>query len=616
MTENITTASPDAQQEPPTPADPDRADGDGTDEDAAETSGETAGSPPGGLRHSWRAWIWPATVIATIGGLIALPLLGMMDAPGPPMEEGFMLVFPERVLAGDIPNRDFLHLYGPGSLWVLAGAFKILGAHLWVERLIAIGQLTALIGGVTYLGYRKGPWVAICCGVPATLIILPPIGLTALAWVGGVAFGLWAVILVAKALDPGDQPAKARRRRLAAGGVLAGIALLYRPDLILAVGLALGIVWLKALDRPQRRPLLAGALVGVSPYLAHLVLAGPVNAVRGLVIEPVFDLRPGRSLGFPPPWDSYDSFLAKAYSLHDFTFGPSLLSLPKQTFFWVPLLFLACGVILWAGIAARRAGSPEQWRLLALALFCLGMLPQALQRPDNTHLAWVSAVPFGLVPLAIAELRSLAGQREPKQRQPWQQWLWKLAPATPLLVVLLIIPDFTLRLYADYVSQSFTDRRHTATIEYRGRSFPHGRDGAVEATEALLADADRLSDPGDRLIVGPGSFAFTPYSEVHLYYLLPELEPATYYIEMDPGVANADDSGLADELRNTDIVILSTVYDDWDEPNESRTPGSPEPDQVLAEEFCLYERYGTNPGHEGRGMYELYLRGDRCEQSL
>ena len=49
-----------------------------------------------------------------------------------------MLVFPERVLQGDIPNRDFLHLYGPGSLWALAGAFKVFGVSLLTERLFGL----------------------------------------------------------------------------------------------------------------------------------------------------------------------------------------------------------------------------------------------------------------------------------------------------------------------------------------------------------------------------------------------------------------------------------------------------------------------------------------------
>ena len=61
---------------------------------------------------------------------------GLLRSQGPPMEEGFMLVFPERLLAGDFPNRDFLHLYGPGSVWILAGLLQ--GARRVAHRRAAL----------------------------------------------------------------------------------------------------------------------------------------------------------------------------------------------------------------------------------------------------------------------------------------------------------------------------------------------------------------------------------------------------------------------------------------------------------------------------------------------
>ena len=91
--------------------------------------------------------------------------------------------------------------------------------------------------------------------------------------------------------------------------------------------------------------------------------------------------------------------------------------------------------------------------------------------------------------------------------------------------------------------------------------------------------------------------------------------PGTRYIEMDPGVANADDSGLADELREADVVILSTMYDNWNEPNTSMELGSDEPNEVLDEEFCLLDRYGDNsarraPGRADlRALHPLWTRG-------
>ncbi len=39
------------------------------------------------------------------------------------MDEGAVIAYADRVLDGAVPHRDFLTFYGPGSLWIVAGAF-------------------------------------------------------------------------------------------------------------------------------------------------------------------------------------------------------------------------------------------------------------------------------------------------------------------------------------------------------------------------------------------------------------------------------------------------------------------------------------------------------------
>src|SRR6187549_3439015 len=95
-------------------------------------------------RPSWRG----AAAVAIVLAVIAIPLRGLFKATGSSMEEGFMLVFPERLLAGDVPNVDFLHLYGPFSLHVLAGWYELFGATLGAERVFGLLQHVALIFGV------------------------------------------------------------------------------------------------------------------------------------------------------------------------------------------------------------------------------------------------------------------------------------------------------------------------------------------------------------------------------------------------------------------------------------------------------------------------------------
>ena len=529
-------------------------------------------------RHRWL----PLVVVAAV---CALPFWGLWNAPGAPMEEGFMLVFPELVLQGKVPNRDFLHLYGPASLWVLAAVYKVAGVTLEAERVVGFLQQLGVVAGV-FLAVRPwGRWVAAAGAVVAAVVVLPPIGLTALAWVGAVAFGL---------LGLHGALAGRSERFLAFSGFLGAMALLYRPDLVVAVGLSALVVAAGLRDR--RRWVYLGTLAGTTAagYLVHVAMAGIGNVWHGLFVEPVFDLRGGRRLPLPPSFDAFDGFLQRAGLLAEPPWPFPSLPSPAQLSIWLVLILVADVLLVAAGVRAfRRTGDR---RLLAFALFAVGLLPQALQRADSTHLAWVSCVPFGLLPAAVAEL--LDGRR-------WRSWV---APLAHALVLLVVIPDFTWRSYADYSAQTFGIRSDAGTMERNGRRFLYGRPDAVDAVNALLPLVDELTEPGDRLFVGTGDLRKTPYSEAFLYYLLPELEPATRYIEMDPGVANAPDSGLADEIRSADVVILSSIRDDWLEPNDSREFGPNEPNEVVAEEFCLVRSFGE--GLFGRGLYEVYTRRD------
>jgi hypothetical protein len=252
--------------------------------------------------------------------------------------------------------------------------------------------------------------------------------------------------------------------------------------------------------------------------------------------------------------------------------------------------------------AVRLRRDPTSFRaraLLVAAVFSVGLVPQAVQRVDSAHFAWVTCVPFGLLPVAVVEVLRT---RVPRLRSVRARGA--IAGGGVLLALLLLIPHFTGRTYTDYVLQSFGVHRVAFEIERDGRRFYYGREDVAAATRPLLEDAARISEPGDRLFVGPTDMRKTPYSDAHLYYLLPELTPATYYIEMDPGVANRDDSGLADDLASADIAILSSVWNGWEEPNDSRDFGSDEPNRVLREQFCQVGTYGD-------GLYELYEKCDR-----
>jgi hypothetical protein len=543
---------------------------------------------------------WTAPLVVLLSTLP--PLYGLWLSQGTPMEEGFMLVFPEMVLDGNVPNRDFLHLYGPGSLWVLAAVFAVVGVSLAAERVVGYLQHLGVAFGVYRLLRPWGPWVAAGGACLAATLVLTPSGLSAMAWVGGVALGLWALSAAIEAEEAEDGSSRRERRALVAG-LLAGAALLYRLDLVLAVGASGLIVWL-GLDRTARRRLLAGLVVGCSPYLVHVAMAGPRAAFTGLVLEPVFDLRGGRHLPIPPSTGRLDGFLQGAGALDQPPWPLPAPTGPHQLWLWFFALLAAGAVLIWAGVVARRRTGGR--RLLAIAVFSVGLFPQAVQRPDSTHLAWVGCVAFAMLPAAVIELWRARTTRDTQGPASWRLGLAALT--VPVVLLLVVAPYFTFRSYAEATAQSLGHRRTERTIEHHGRRFPYKRHDAAAAVNEMLPIVDELTEPGDRLVVGPGDLRKTPYSEAFLYFLLPDLVPGTRYIEMDPGVANAPDSGLADEIARADVVILSTIRDDWNEPNDSLLFGPDEPNRVLARDFCLVGSFGIDPFDPDRGLYELYTR--------
>jgi hypothetical protein len=517
--------------------------------------------------------------------LFALPLRGLLLNQGPPMEEGFMLVFPERVLHGDLPNRDFLHLYGPGSLWAIAAAFWVFGTSLLTERLFALAQEIALVLGVLFLVRPWGRLAATLCAAITLLLIVPPLGLTAIAWVGALALGVWALVAGLAAWDA--EPRRAARLAVVSG-LLAGGALLFRPDLVLAVSASLlAIGW--RLPPAQRRRLAVGLAAGLAPYLVHVLTAGLGNVVQGMLLDPLLHLRAGRSLPIPPSPSQLQGYLQQAESTEPPWPLPAL-ALPLQLFTWFVAFLAAVAFLLGATIrAVRRRGSALDRRLLVLALFGAGIAPQALQRADSAHLGWVSCVLLAFVPLAAAAALGRSDARTTA-----------IAAAAALVAIAVVIPHWTVRGYGEMVADTFGLHRSGFAVHHDGRTFSTGRADVATDLEPVLQEAYRRTEPGDRVFVGPLDLRKTAYVDSYVYFLLPELEPATYYIEMDPGIADAPGSGMAEDLASADVAILSPRWDDWDEPNESGQLGSDETATVLEEQFCPVLGEGT--------LYVLYER--------
>ena len=518
--------------------------------------------------------------LGVLGVFIALPLRGLYRATGSSMEEGFMLVFPRLMRDGWVPNVDFLHLYGPGSLHTLIGWYAVFGDTLESERTFGLLQHLGIIFGIYALTRVWGRAVALMSSLVATLLVLTPIGLSALAWHGAIALGLWAIVFGLRAARLDGRRATVS---LAASAVLAGLAISYRPDLALGLGVSLGWWWWHT-RRPGRWWVIAIAFAaGLIPMWIHLAMAGFRASVEGMLLDPVFRLRAGRELPRPPSWDRIDGALQAVAEGVPPWWGFPALPAEKQLFFWFwAVIAVAIAVPVYAYWTRRRSGPDLRLDVLLVGgLFGLGILPQAMQRPDSTHLAWVACVSWPLATAAVADLFQRARNEQPRLRR---HVLTGLIAAGALFVV---CPFYTYRHYVLHTRVAAGDLPLPFLVERDGRRFWFGDGRVAEAANAGIAELELRMEPGDRLLVGPADLSRTVYSDVAFYYLFPELEPATFYVEMDPGLADAENSGLAEDVASADYLFLTNFWTGWFEPNASSDYGSERPNEVVAEKFCL-----------------------------
>ena len=505
-------------------------------------AGTNETADPRGASAAEGAGAWQARDSVALGLLLvasALLLAGWFDAPiHRPQDEGQLLVYPELILRGWLPQREFFTSYPPGVFWFLAAAYEWFGASVAVERSVGLCFRLAIIAGVFGLARRLvvapiSTLVATLCSI-ASLTMFLPLRLDAYAWLGGLAFvvlGLWCCL--------------SRRRALwSVGGGCAGLALWFRLDIGMALLLGLAPLWHRA-SGAQRSALAIGIALGLVPLAIHVVLVSPQEFVTGLLVEPILHIAPQRRVG--------------------------LGELGSER---VRQLVLVIGGAVLAGFAASRSRdeSGASWSVAGLAF---GLLPQALQRMDEDHLLYVGCVVAGLAPAAL--VASLA---------PRVQVRAGVAFAAALTLGLYVGP--THRLVGWLVGGTGPTR--SILVERGNRAIPVATAREHAWLSALADELAARAEPGQRLFIGPSDLSRTDYADLQLYFLFPELAPASYLIEMNPGSADRPGSRLASDLVGADWLVTTPRWQRM--AGERSWQGSVEAQTVVEERFEAIGEFG------------------------
>jgi hypothetical protein len=484
--------------------------------------------------------------------VIVLVSLVTIHAAGLPQDEGAIALYADRVLHGGVAYRDFETYYGPGMPWLLAGGFLVAGHHLLVERVVGVLLEAILAGSVMAIGlrfsWRQGAAGGLIAAVPLA-VLAPPTASSALAATALAALAL----VVATSAGPDWWRLS---WRFATAGVLAALAVTFRIDFALLTTLSiLPVIW------GRRRALLlylAGGVVGAIPLAVHVAIVSPGTVYQLVVVDGLLRTSAARRLPLPPA--DLVPRLDLVLLLASVAVGAS------------------AAVVLWRG---TRRSDPA--RLLAAAvLLSIASLPEALQRADIYHLLPAMAVPLGLLAVAVPILARAGrwrGQAVPSG------WLFGACAFVTLAAVVASAGNAT----------------PGTAVSSQGRTFPLTSAEAGDAHD-VLADVNAVAHPGQRLFVGPQDMRQTNYTATYLYFLLPQLVSATYYLEMEPLSANASTSHLAADVASADILVLTTEWANWSEPNQSSSYLGPAlPNEVVANSFCLQAHLG---------VFRVYLRCD------
>jgi len=488
--------------------------------------------------------------------VVALGLLvPLTSGRGSEMDEGAVVTYASRVLDGAIPHRDFSTFYGPGNPFIVAGAFALFGESVTTERVVGLAYRLLIVLSLFAIGLRLAGVVAgALTGIVAASMLAEEL-VWAYATYGALAFGVLGL-----ALATIGSASSGRRQHMLflCAGLAGGVGVLIRPDFAPAV-IASIVPLLLYVSARARIWYGAGFVALAGLYLPHAVLVGSDRVER--LIGDIRASGPGRTLPIPRPW------------------GETWQRLTLGTF------VVGCLIVLGAVLWRRERQNIEGRVLLGAGLLSAGLLPWTLSRLDGFHIRPFAVIPLSLLPAVVL----LLGAR-------------RLAPGTRGRTALSVaVAAITLLVLADDLRPIGGNTRELRGIRnaYRGFYDDDGRAGS----RAMIARLASLARPGDSLFVGPQDLRRTNYGPTFMYFLLRDLEPASYYMEMNPGAANREGSGLADDIRRADWLILTSEWDDWNEPNESMDFGPSEPNDVVRDDFCLRLE---------RAQYRLYERCDRA----
>jgi len=523
-------------------------------------------------------------------GVVALCLFLLPALNGFPGD--IALAGAERVLAGQVPYRDFWTMYAPGQFYLLAFLFALFGTHALVSTFA--GAL--LCAGAVGLSWRlmivaTGRW-----GYALATAALFTGGFLANGYYRDISSYsptvfcvLVALNLLARYFQAGGD------RALVGAGLAIGAAALFKHDVgaYSALAMLCGVLVYRLIpgDAAVRRgwlrdPLVFGlaAAAPVLPVVAALAVVAGYDAFWDTIWFPATIFGDVRGEEYPSlvPSGLYDAW--KVQMLRNWSYYLN---------FALPFLVWLASLTAIAFAARRGHGRTAALGVTLAIAWLFHYFAAHVQ--INTHIISLTFYAACLGPLLLYGLTDDMPQR------------WR-TPARGL--ALLVAGGWLVSLVVPYVLNAL-DRRGPPVVslslpKVSGVKLPRGR---AESLAALAGYVQRRVPPGQPIYVGVRRHDIIIISQPMVYFVVDRL-PATRYHELHSGVV--DTAPVQAEMirylndRNVKLIVLIDPFTDDALDGVKRSIRSKQP-QVGATQLDAFIRANFVPSRQF-GEYVVWLR--------
>ena len=463
-----------------------------------------------------------AMVLVVAGLLVQLPAL-FWGVPGSKAINNAL-----RILDGDVPYRDFWTMYAPGHFYLVAGLFKMFGAHLWVQG-VASQLLFAIDAALLFRITRR-------VGLSRSLAFLVGAAFVGMHWGHSeVSTYETALLFLFLALDRAVCYALGQGARLLiVAGVLCGVGAWFKHDVAFyfAAGIAAGLSasWVLL---PGRRPVSwvppagvlsrvgGGALAAVLPMVAFLAWKAGPDAWRDLIVYPATDFRVVRGEGYPPllpNWRHVAVWAKDPLNLELVSQVSGHLARWVQAI--VPQIVFVAAIAVFA--LKRRVLAPSAVAVTALSLSTMPLFWGSAHVQHNTNFSslWIFSVLLGTLVWAGGDIRPLV----------------RVALASLFVIAtgsFLIRPARHIALAAlSWPDQATLDFPRVAGLRLPGREY--------RIYQPIVSFIRRHVPESEPIYVGLGRHDAVVISDQSFYFLSGR-RVASRYNELHPGIVDREE---------------------------------------------------------------------------